>query len=70
MWEKFKEFFLGRTEPEETGMNEDGTLPITQTGEEQTEFKTYAEAMSWVFTYGRAAVFSWNDEKKCYTREA
>ena len=68
MFEWIKELFCGRTDPAETRLNEDGSLPISQVGDDQVEFKTYAEAMSWVFQTGKPAVFNWDDKKQLYIR--
>lgn len=51
-----------------TGANEDGSLPVSKVVDDQREFKTYAEAMSWVFQTGEVAMFEWDDKRQVYVR--
>lgn len=44
------------------------SFPISKVGDDQTEFATYGEAMSWVMQTGKFAVFNWDERKQCYVR--
>jgi hypothetical protein len=46
-----------------------GELEIADVNAEQTEFKTYAEALSWTFKTGKVAIFNWDEAKGCYVRK-
>ena len=67
-WLKRMIGWTGEESPTFEDADEMESLPIVDVEADQTEFKTYAEAMSWIFKTGRPAIFNWDEKKRVYVR--